>query len=159
MINQRQPNNWSCLPTAFATATGVLVEDLIEAIGHDGSEIVFPKLPEPLCRRAFHPQECLNGLYSLYESGLVGPKYLFVPWSKEVYCQLDEVHSYVLKQSDRLFERLLAKHDGVIIGEINNKLHAAAWNTKEQMAYDPNGFIYPISKYEIHHFYLKTNLI
>lgn len=53
----RQPNKWSCLPTAFAMAMDVSLESLLERIGHNGSEICWPNLPDPLCRRSFHEQE------------------------------------------------------------------------------------------------------
>lgn len=53
-------NGWSCLPRAFAKALGVPLEEVLEIIGHDGSEIVHPSLPDPLCRRSFHPQEMID---------------------------------------------------------------------------------------------------
>ena len=60
MNAQKNPNAWSCLPTAFAIALSVEVENLIAQIGHDGSEITHAGLPEPLRRRGFHPQECIE---------------------------------------------------------------------------------------------------
>ena len=48
------------MPLAFAMALDMPVADLLAAIGHDGSEIVFPSLPEPLCRRCFHVQELIQ---------------------------------------------------------------------------------------------------
>jgi hypothetical protein len=53
MILQKSPNKWSCLPTAVAMAIGVPVESLIRDIGHDGSQIIFPELKDPFCRRGF----------------------------------------------------------------------------------------------------------
>jgi hypothetical protein len=29
-------------------------------IGHDGGEIVYPELADPMCRRGFHPQELID---------------------------------------------------------------------------------------------------
>jgi hypothetical protein len=57
---QKQPNRWSCLPTAFAIALDVDVNLFIKHIGHDGSEFIWPEMPEPMRRRAFHIQECLD---------------------------------------------------------------------------------------------------
>jgi hypothetical protein len=57
---QLSPNGWSCFPTAAAIVLDVPVEELIKEIGHDGSEIVFPGLREPHCRRSFHLQEIIN---------------------------------------------------------------------------------------------------
>jgi hypothetical protein len=60
MLSQKNPNAWSCLPTAFASVLNVPVELVIAQIGHDGSEITHVGLPEPLKRRGFHPQECIE---------------------------------------------------------------------------------------------------
>ena len=57
---QQRPEPWMCMPLAFAMALDMPVADLLAAIGHDGSEIVFPSLPEPLCRRCFHVQELIQ---------------------------------------------------------------------------------------------------
>ena len=56
---QLKPNQWSCSVTAFAMALRFPVQQLIEELGHDGSEIIFPDLPEPMCRRGFHAQELI----------------------------------------------------------------------------------------------------
>ena len=63
----RQPNKWSCSACAFAMALNLTLEEFINQIGHDGSEIWFPELFEPLCRKGFPFPECiqiclLNGL-------------------------------------------------------------------------------------------------
>ena len=57
---QQRPEPWMCMPLAFAMALEMPVADLLAAIGHDGSEIIFPSLPEPLCRRCFHVQELIQ---------------------------------------------------------------------------------------------------
>jgi hypothetical protein len=41
------------------------VAEFISKIGHDGSRIVWPELPEPNCRRSFHLQECIDCLIDL----------------------------------------------------------------------------------------------
>lgn len=156
MLNQVQPNPWSCLPTAFATATHIKVEDLIQKIGHDGSEIVFPKLPDPLCRRAFHPQECMKAILG---TNLRDSKIGFVTISKEVTCFGDETNCYTLTEPKETFDTLMLYYSGVLVGTIQGRLHAAAWDHKEQLAYDPCGFIYPKIKYDIYELYLLANLI
>jgi len=60
MILQTTPNEWSCLPTAVAMAIGVPLADLLEELGHDGSEVTHPNLDPPACYRGFHPQEMLE---------------------------------------------------------------------------------------------------
>ncbi len=56
----KNPNTWSCLPTAFAIVLEVSLEAVLGIVGHDGSEITHAGLPEPLCRRGFHPQEMIK---------------------------------------------------------------------------------------------------
>ncbi len=51
---------WSCLVECAATALGINYDDIIEEIGHDGSAIIFPDLPEPGCRQGFHMQEIID---------------------------------------------------------------------------------------------------
>lgn len=57
---QKQPNDWSCLLTAFSMALHIPIERLIDMIGHDGSERIWPDFPEPQCYRSFHPQELID---------------------------------------------------------------------------------------------------
>ncbi len=63
-------NNWSCLPKSFAMCMGVSLERMCELMGHDGSDIVWPDQPEPLCRRAFHIQEILYAIHKLNYSAM-----------------------------------------------------------------------------------------
>lgn len=56
----RSPLSWACLPTAFSMATGIPFWTLIKEIGHDGSDVIFDYLPDPLNRRGFHPQELIR---------------------------------------------------------------------------------------------------
>lgn len=60
MLTQKNPNAWSCLPTAFANSLEVSVDAILAVIGHDGSEITHPGLPDPMRRRGFHPQEFIE---------------------------------------------------------------------------------------------------
>jgi hypothetical protein len=57
---QRKPERWMCLVTSFAMALDIPVAEIIREIGHDGSQILWPALPEPMCRRGFHPQELID---------------------------------------------------------------------------------------------------
>ena len=60
-----KPRHWLCLPTAFAMVLDRSLDDLFLRLGHDGGEIIWPTLPEPLCRRGFHVQELINVCLSL----------------------------------------------------------------------------------------------
>lgn len=144
MLIVEQPNIWSCVPAAFATATNIPFETLLEKIGHDGSEIIFPDLEEPLRRRAFHIQELVRALFDL---GWIVSTYEF-----EFQAFIDEQHIHNIIYSDKENEAFIKKlfHDSFgVIGAIvksTGKYHAVAWDGKQ--CYDPIGFIYPLSKYD-----------
>lgn len=57
---QRKPQRWLCAATAFAMALDMPVDEVLARVGHDGSEIVYPDLPEPMCRRGVHRQELID---------------------------------------------------------------------------------------------------
>jgi hypothetical protein len=61
----RSPNGWSCLPASFAIAVEVPLQYLLSLIGHDGSDIAWPALREPLRRRSFHIQELIYAIRRL----------------------------------------------------------------------------------------------
>jgi hypothetical protein len=46
---QKQPNEWSCLPTSLAMLVGLPVEDIIPKYGHDGSAPVPGNPYDRLC--------------------------------------------------------------------------------------------------------------
>lgn len=56
---QVKPYPWACAITSLAMTLRIPVQELILELGHDGSEIAFPSLREPLCRRGFHSQELI----------------------------------------------------------------------------------------------------
>lgn len=130
---QRQPNSWSCLPTSLAIVLDIPVAEIFEEIGHDGSEKVWPNLPEPFCRRCFHLQEIVEVAYNNgFLSVLVEP----IPQS----CPPMDVQPYTLLGFEELVLAKMAKHKGILMGTVktNNQGHAIAWDGKR--CYDPGGF-------------------
>lgn len=53
-------SSFSCLLDCFSYVTGVTPENLMLGLGHDGSEIIYPELPEPFCRRGFNVFELID---------------------------------------------------------------------------------------------------
>lgn len=155
MFLQRQPSQWSCVPTAFAMLFDMDVKELIKEIGHDGSEVFWPELePTQLGKRAFHPQECVDiglkrGLrivaihvlpYTEHYVSHIEPKAI---WSEQ-YC-IDRLTSY------------LACYEGVLTGTTNFNLgHAVAWNREK--IYDPRGWVKVLQEANFNPqvFYMKT---
>jgi hypothetical protein len=49
-----------CAATAFAMVLNISVANFISLVGHDGSEIIFPKLDEPRNRRGHNIYDFIN---------------------------------------------------------------------------------------------------
>jgi hypothetical protein len=113
-----QPNRWSCLPTAWSYVIGWPVWAIIKAIGHDGSELLWHNLPEPNCRRGFHPQELIY----------LGDRFGFVTTTFEPLPVLESpggVGGPIMIPLP--FEKILKTSNGVLTGMVNNQRHAIAW--------------------------------
>jgi hypothetical protein len=119
------------VPTSFSIAIDIPLAEMLEAIGHDGSQIIHHDLPEPRCRRAFHPQECLQVLDAL--------GYAATPFEAISILQVDDQHQIELNWTHD-FENHLHDCDGVIMGQGLNNRHAVAW--VNQTVFDPNGYTY-----------------
>ena len=123
-----QPNRWSCLPTAWSYVISWPVWAVIKAIGHDGSEIRWPNLIEPNCRRGFHPQELIY----------LGDRLGFVTTTYEPIAMLESPGGIGGPVEIHLpFEKILDGSNGVLAGEINGQRHAIAWVNGKVL--DPSG--------------------
>lgn len=129
----RQPNRWSCLGVSFAMALGIPYAKVTELVGHDGSEIIWPELPEPLRRRGFHIQEMIRVAWMR--------DYLVTPILAHFVVTPDTVHKLQVTQLD-FAQKLLQNHSGVLTGQGIKNNHAIAWDHKTQRIFDPNGLVY-----------------
>lgn len=122
----KQPNSWTCVPTAFSIATGIPLQEIFDRVGHDGSEIVWPKLPEPLCRRSFCVQEVAQALR---------PDWACSPIHEVIRVGPDLEHLTEIKLNlDCKITR------GVIMGQGTKHRHAVAYIDGKII--DPKGAIY-----------------
>ena len=48
---------YQCVVAAVAMVVDIEEETLIEELGHDGVEVIHPRLKSPFCYRSFHPEE------------------------------------------------------------------------------------------------------
>lgn len=151
---QISPNKWSCLPTAFAIATNYPVDVIINQIGHDGSEIIFPERNEPYNRRGFMIQEIMDIL--LWKDWAV----VHIEALPMIINPFEDIASPSPEPAIKRFNHYLKCVNGVLCGMMKgtNKWHACAWNHYEQMMYDPNGFIYPKNKMESTDFYAVVHI-
>ena len=150
---QQRPEPWMCMPLAFAMALHMPVADLLAAIGHDGSDIIFPNLPEPLCRRTFHIQELIQ--VALSRRLAVTPVELF-PVLQPGY-EANLLHTTVLYPDNnwRRFDATLLTSRGVIDGTGARLGHVVAYD--HGTIFDPRGAIYEYSRLacEAHQFYTR----
>src|SRR5690606_25476948 len=109
-----------------------------EAIGHDGSEAVWPHLPEPLCRRGFHIQECIRVAIAMDK--WVTP-FELLPATAAADGESD-LPIYDEPQFT-LFDNLVNNYTGVITGR-GVTPHAVAFENGQ--IYDPEGYTYTYSQ-------------
>ena len=128
----QQSNRWSCLPTAFAIATDHSVQEILRRIGHDGSEIVWPDLPDPQCRRSFHVQECILAIADWYYVMPLDQPAMMTPDGKRI-----------LEIKTRAMDFIVDGY-GVCTGTGTRNRHAVAFQGNGQTIrfYDPNGLEY-----------------
>ena len=118
--------------------------DFFGLVGHDGSEIAFPMLPDPMARRGLHIQECIAACLQLGYS--VTPVELFPviratpPSAKEIVVLFDNDES----ANWRRFERTIQSSAGVLEGLGRQCHHAVAYD--RGMIFDPDGDQYPYSR-------------
>jgi len=151
MLLQLKPERWMCVPTAFAMALDVPVADLLAAVGHDGSKITFPGLPEPTCRRGFHIQELIA--VALSRGFAVTPVELF-----PVIASADGRLTHTVLYPDnnwRRFTDAIRHSRGVIEGGGIRCGHTVAYD--HGRIYDPDGPVYDYSRIacEGHQFYTR----
>jgi len=138
---QIKPNQWSCSVTAFAMALRVPVAELIKKIGHDGSQIVFPALEDPMCRRGFHSQELIRAAW----------QYGFTCTPIELFPQLESTcgkYTYTLGiDRSKCWDGFTANIDttfGVLEGRSGRWNHAVHY--RYGVIWDPDGDSYFYSR-------------
>lgn len=122
----RQPNSWTCVPTAFAIVTGLSLQEIFDRVGHDGSEIVWPTLPEPLCRRSFCVQEVAQALR---------PEWACMPMHEAIRLGPNMEHLLEVKLDFNITR-------GVIMGQGIRYRHAVAYIDGKII--DPKGAVYSL---------------
>ena len=149
---QQRTEPWMCMPLSFAMALDMPVADILAAIGHDGSAIVFPTLPEPQCRRCFHVQELIQ--VALSRGFAVTPVELFPVLQPT---EVGPFHKTVLYRDNnwQRFEATIRASRGVMDGTGARFGHVVAYD--QGRIYDPRGSVYDHSRLacEAHQFYTR----
>lgn len=145
MLLQMSPNRWSCLPNSFANALEVPISDIFDFVGHDGSEIIWPELSEPFCRRSFHIQEMIAYAHYCHK--------LSITEFQAIYGSVpSQSNTNPFKRRSPYLESLLMGENyiGVLTGFYHQMAHAVAWNGYEKLIYDGS------RKYTIDNFNIQS---
>lgn len=151
----KQQNRWSCLPTSLAILLGEPnIDNIIKFLGHDGSEIVWKHLPDPMSRRAFHIQEM--NMYAFSQGYCLSPVYPRIALRPHREAEMFEV---LFPEEE--FIGIIKNNIGILMGHATEHRHAWAWNNN--LVIDPNGSQYTfddlITKdYEIEQFWILGRL-
>jgi hypothetical protein len=124
---QRQPNMHTCMITSLAMCMNVDVEQLIEEVGHDGSELLWPQNIGPTAYRGYHIDE-LSVLAMIHGYSCTGVTRNLCLGHNEVDCiNVDPFFD---------FDRLIQGRTGLLLDDS----HCVAWSGSQ--IYDPSKGIY-----------------
>lgn len=152
MRMKTQRNRWSCLLSSFAMCLDRDEKVIESIIGHDGSEIIWPQLPEPLRRRSFHIMELIRVAY-IYDYGVIpfsGNYEVFPTTEMQVSKKYDMPVDY--------FDQIIERNQGVFTGlGPSGSRHAVAWDGR--LIYDPTGgVVYSKERFSIEMFWAVVPL-
>lgn len=146
---------WSCLLDAFSLVLNIpsgLIEKWIE---HDGGDIIWEGLKEPLCRRGFHIQELIDFCYH--------NNYYVIPIEAMPSCKPmlgKNIKTFYLFKEEEAINRLfqyVKDAKGIFTGlTVNNKRHAIGW--KDNKIIDPAGKIKEFGQFQIETFWMIVDL-
>ena len=111
---------------------GLELDAMLCAVGHDGSEVMWPEMEEPIKRKAFHIEELE---YAAFKLG-----WLLCHFSPGVSYSPSGDPSVATTIHFPLKE-VMQSHDGLMLGRyrLTGRSHAVAWSAKEGLIYDPAG--------------------
>lgn len=142
----------NCLLTSAAMLLDCTENVLIREIGHDGTEVWWPKAKATNKNRNFHIQEILDVCLSRGH-GLMPVE--LMPCS----LQLGASEARVLWDQSKAFSRftkIINGKSGILIGETESRIpHATAWDGHK--IYDPRGMILEITDFIIREAWILTD--
>jgi hypothetical protein len=121
----------------------VPLSTVLRIIGHDGSELIWPKYSEPYCRRGFAINEIVYAALNL------GIALVDVSQSIKFHPYGEEDGSITIEANPNFESDMLLRYDAILLGEsMNGVSHAVAWNFQRQLVYDPAGTRYPCNLFK-----------
>lgn len=150
-MQHKQPNAWSCLPTAMSYLLNISFVDVINLFGHDGSQIIDDTLPEPSCRRGFHMQEMIDiAMRRGYAVIAIDRIPQIVTDAKRYLQGFPGFQIYGASREEDRWNWHLGEASGILIGEGIKTQHAIAWDHDTQEIFDPQSGL--IGKLPLEHF-------
>lgn len=144
---------WSCLLDAFALALDIPSMLIEKAIGHDGGAIIWPDLPEPLCRQAFHIQEMID--VALENGWVVVPIEAMPACRPNATAMVFRIRG--MKESVSRLRYYMQSSIGVLTGTtLEGKRHALCWSHNDVI--DPAGRITHLNDFNIETFWYMLNI-
>lgn len=142
----------NCLLYAAAMVLDCSVDELIEEIGHDGMDVVWPQLIPPLCFQGHHIQEIIDCFVARGFGLMLVERECFQAPAEDVS---------PLQTFEHFEERFLHHVEGkeaIMVGRHKQKQCGHAWAWDGERCYDPNGFLAELKEYEVREAWIKTSL-
>jgi len=138
-----QPNAWSCTFAALAMVFDCTIKEIIDYVGHDGSEIL-NTLPEPACRKGLHIQEGID-VANVFGLSMTPIEAQPVQLNSEQH-EFDLTKWGMFPTTEDRFRFYLDYNIGIIVGKARKHWHTVAW---DGVIYDPQGRIYSLDDCKI----------
>lgn len=138
-MNLIKMDNPQCLIYSIAMVLDQTPEEVIEGLGHNGLEVMWPRLPLPYALRGIHIQEMVD--YAL-KCGFAVIEVEAIPCNNPLGNTDD--------QEMEVFEDPISRLEDHLIGKkavLTSLKHACAWDGEK--VYDPNGRIYTLENFEL----------
>lgn len=129
-----------CFIYSFAMALGIPVKELISEIGHDGTEIIWPKLEGNMQLRGHHIDEIIDVCLKK------GVHLVNITYEPSVSPWIGDVEPKQVLFEARFWDHI-RENKSVIVGEIPSGYgHAVACDGKQ--IYDPRGRVLTIDRHK-----------
>lgn len=121
-----------CMIKSLALALRKPVEELVEILGHDGSEVIWPDNPPPTCYKGFHPQELIDITIKC------GRRPTWIELNPSIQGTIDSFPTpiYEPHKARERWVSYVSPNSGVLIGTYSKGRHA--WAKIGSIIKDPN---------------------
>lgn len=151
---QVSPNNWTCMATATAMALDKPLYEVIEGLGHSGSESVWPPEWNHL-PAGYHIHEIIDYVWMQHAKPVT--PFVRRPMVTPAYDCPDQVAKFAREPDlEKRFKHRIAGRVGIMTGVISKgRGHAVAWDGRN--IYDPRGYVYSLdTARQFYNYYVDT---